>query len=241
MSADSLDMAERLRLVDRVDSELKRDEQETGIDFFATDDRFTITSYSASIVRSLLSHDEAKIEWIYATRGEEPTGRVTNPSTLLETDAAVEGVQATLPKGALTVKGTVRSRNTDAGIVNTPDDAKDAREAFTDGGTYNLPAIGSRVRDRDSEDGDEVVVIETHSLARASEFVIDELDETVAEVNPEYDQHAPVVEAVYVDEADRQLPWWESVEDLADAVEGGAINSYSFPCDRLVGDEGAWA
>lgn len=127
-----LDMADRHRLADRVDTELKRTEQETGLDFFASDDRYTITSYSPAIVRALLKHDEAEINWIYASGSAEPTGRVTNPSLLLDTGAAVEGVQVALPKGTLKVKGTVRRRNADGGIVSTP---ADAREAFNDGGS----------------------------------------------------------------------------------------------------------
>lgn len=125
-----LDMTDRQELAEHVDSELKRGERETGLDFFDTDDRFTVTSYSPSIVRSLLKHNEARINWIYTNRDEEPTGRVTNPLALLDTDASVEGLQATLPKGALTVKGTVRARNADGDIVNTPDEAAEAREAF---------------------------------------------------------------------------------------------------------------
>ena len=127
-----LDMADRHRLADRVDTELKRTEQETGLDFFASDDRFTITSYSSAIVRALLNHDEAKINWIYATGASEPTGRVTEPSELLGKGSTVEGVQATLPKGTLSIKGTVRSRNTDGRIVNTPDDVERTREAFVE-------------------------------------------------------------------------------------------------------------
>ena len=127
-----LDMADRQRLADRVDTELKRTEQETGLDFFASDDRFTITSYSSAIVRALLKHDEAEINWIYATGSAEPTGRVTNPSELLDNGSTVEGLQATLPKGTLSIKGTVRSKNYDGRIINTPGDAEEAREAFAE-------------------------------------------------------------------------------------------------------------
>lgn len=233
-----LDMADRARLADRVDTDLKRGERETGLDFFDTNDRFTITSYSPSIVRSLLKHSEARINWIYARGSAEPTGRVTNPSALLDTDAAVEGLQATLPKGTLTVKGTVRARNADGGIVNTPEDAEDVREAFTDGGRYRLPSVGSRVLDRDSGERDELIVIDTQPDTRAGDCRIDAIDATVAGVNPEYDPDAPVVEAVFAEEADDRLDGWRTAEDLVDAVEFNAINSYSFPADRLARREG---
>jgi len=226
-----LDMADRGRLAERVDTDLKRGERETGLDFFDSDDRFTITSYSPAIVRSLLRHNEARINWIYASGSAEPTGRVTNPSLLLDTDAAVEGVQATLPKGTLKVKGTVRRRNADGGIVSTPEDAQDAREAFTDGGRYILPGVGDRVVDR--EEGDELLVVELHEQTGADRYEIDANGKTVAELNPEYDPAAPVVEAVYADDIARKLDEWESVDDLKAAVSFGVVSSYSFPADRL--------
>ena len=229
-----LDMADRGRLAERVDNDLKRGERETGLDFFDSDERFTITSYSPTIVRSLLKHNEARINWIYATGSAEPTGRVTNPSFLLDTDAVVEGVQATLPKGTLKIKGTVRRRNADNAIVSTPEDAQDAREAFTDGGRYILPGVGDRVVDR--EEGDELLVVELHEQTGADRYEIGLFgDTTVAEQNPHYDPAAPVVEAVYIDDVDETLDGWRSVEDVRDAVAFDAVTAYSFPADRLRG------
>jgi hypothetical protein len=84
-------------------------------------------------VRQLLRHREARLCWIYATGGDGPNGRVQNPSQLLGTDASVEGVQVTIPVGALGIKGTVRSSNKDSNVVHTPEDADKAREAFAAG------------------------------------------------------------------------------------------------------------
>ena len=133
MSPDSVDMDTRRRLADRVDTELTRGERETDLSFFDTADEAVITSYSPTIARSLLRHQKAKIGWVYATGGDEPTGRVRNLAAILDSDVRVEGVRARIPKGCLTVKGTVRADNTDSGIVNTPDGADEAREAFADG------------------------------------------------------------------------------------------------------------
>ena len=132
MTDDAVDMDLRRQLADRVDPDLPRTERETGIDWFQTDDRATVTSYSPGIVRSLLRHREARVCWIYATGGEEPTGRVTEPSKLRGTDAAVEGVQVTVPVGTLGIKGVVRASNRDGNVVNTADDADEAREAFAE-------------------------------------------------------------------------------------------------------------
>jgi hypothetical protein len=106
--------------------------------------------------------------------------------------------------------------------------------AFTDGGRaeYVLPSRGDRVRDRDR--GDELVVVDVDPETRAGAYEIDGLGgATVADANPAYDAAAPVVEAVYAEEAADSLDGWRSVEDLRDAVAFGALRSYTFPCDRL--------
>jgi hypothetical protein len=107
-------------------------------------------------------------------------------------------------------------------------------ETVADGGTTDaLPAPGDRVRDRDTADGDELVVISIHPDTEARDWWIAAIDATVAEVNPAYDDGAPVVEAVYAAEAEDRLDGWREVEDLRDAVAFGALNVYSFPADRL--------
>jgi len=112
----------------------------------------------------------------------------------------------------------------------------------TDGGTETrLPAAGDRVRDRDSDDGDELVVVEIHPDTEARECWLDALDATVAEVNSAYDAAAPVVEAAYVEDVSETLDGWRTVEDLRDAVSFGALDVYTFPADRLAARPGgAW-
>ncbi|WP_424004841.1 hypothetical protein ACOZ4I_17395 (plasmid) [Haloarcula salina] len=110
-----------------------------------------------------------------------------------------------------------------------------------DGGRYALPAVGSRVRDRDT-DGDELLIIDVREGTRADGFVLDEFDGlTVADVNDAYDPGAPVVDAVYIDELEEALGGWRTVEDVKDAVSFGAVGSYSFPADRLAVVDGGGA
>lgn len=120
------------------------------------------------------------------------------------------------------------------------DEYRHAHAALPDGGRYLLPNAGARVRDRDTDDEhDTLIVITVHAETAAEDYEIDELDgATVADVNPDHDPGAPVVEAVYADEADEQLDGWRSVEDLRDGVSFGAITAYSFPVPRLARDHG---
>jgi hypothetical protein len=107
-------------------------------------------------------------------------------------------------------------------------------EAFADGGTTTrLPSAGDRVRDRDSDDGDRLVVVETYPDTEARECWLDAINATVADVNGAYDAAAPVVEAVYLEDAENTLNGWRTVEDLRDAVSFDALRCYSFPADRL--------
>jgi hypothetical protein len=104
----------------------------------------------------------------------------------------------------------------------------------TDGGTTTrLPSAGDRVRDRDSDGGDELVVVETHPDTEARDCWLDAINATVADVNGAYDAAAPVVEAAYVSDIEDRLDGWRSVEDLRDAVSFGALSLYTFPADRL--------
>jgi len=114
-----------------------------------------------------------------------------------------------------------------------------APDLRADGGTATtLPSTGDRVRDRET-DGDELLVVEIHADARADEYEIEALEHaTVADVNDGYDPRAVVVEAVYLEEADAALDGWRSVEDVRDAVSFGAVNAYAFPADRLAATSG---
>lgn len=99
-----------------------------------------------------------------------------------------------------------------------------------DGGRFVLPEPGARVADK--ETGDDLVVVRVHPDTRARDEYIESLDATVAAVNHTYNPDAPIAEVVYVDSLDT-LDGWRTVEDLRDAVSFGAVESYTFPCDRL--------
>lgn len=138
--ADSDVMDHRRTLARHVDSTLTPEEQETGIQFFGDADRFEIITYRPTMVRSLLRHAHADIEWLYVMDGDERGGRVDNPSELAPGDEgfSIEGICASLPLGALTVKGSLRQSNRHSQIVNTPADARAVAEAFAaDGGSGN--------------------------------------------------------------------------------------------------------
>ena len=112
----------------------------------------------------------------------------------------------------------------------------------TDGGrTDVLPSPGDRVRDRDSDDGDELLVVNVDEDTTAAECWLDAINATVADVNGAYDAAAPVVEAAYVEDVSETLDGWRTVEDLRDAVSFGALSLYTFPADRLTRvPGGAW-
>lgn len=113
-----------------------------------------------------------------------------------------------------------------------------AHVALPDGGVRELPGVqpGDRVRDRDDQD-DELVVVSVHNI-RADEYILSDVDgePTVAEVNEEYPASAPVVHAVYDDELD-EIGHAENPEILREAVDRGVIRSHAFPVDRLGGEK----
>jgi hypothetical protein len=107
-----------------------------------------------------------------------------------------------------------------------------AQAARTDGGRFQLPEPGDRVRDRDG--GDELYVVGVHPDTAATDHRVEALDKTVAAANRAYDPDAPVVEAVYAEDLDHT----RGVEDVRDSILAADLKSYSFPADRLTADLG---
>jgi len=117
------------------------------------------------------------------------------------------------------------------------DDRDDARhyggnrQLVADGGRPGV-GVGDRAKDLDSEEDDELLVVDTHDT-EAAEYAIDGLDATVADLNRGYPPEDRVVEAVYLEEVHGTVQAWRTAADLRGAVEAGAINSYAFPASRL--------
>lgn len=134
--ASDEEMRRRRLLADLVDTELSRDEQEFDFSGFGDRGTGTFISYVPTMVRSLLKHDFAKINWLYVGRGDERGGRVSDPEEV-STDAEgvrIEGISAEIPVGVLSVKGVPRTDDRKSRVVSTPEKARDAAEAFADGG-----------------------------------------------------------------------------------------------------------
>lgn len=130
-SAD--EMRARKILAESVASGLSKNEQETGISFFGDATRFQITTYKPAIVRKLLLHSYAEIEWVYACREDEQNETLEDLAGLVEhaDHPNIGGVRAYLPTGALSIKGKPRKSNSLSRIVNTPEKADRAREVFS--------------------------------------------------------------------------------------------------------------
>jgi len=218
---------------ERDDPRLAPEEKETTIRFAKDEDRATVHTDEAGIGRRLLAHPDAEVEEL--TVLDDDSVRRLTPDEVNDDHAPV-GIRASIPIGTLSVRSSPRKSAQHSAVISNRvlDELPDPEpEAATDGGQYFLPDTGSRVLDRNTDERDELLVVEVHPEVRAADHVIDAIDATVADMNPEYDADAPVVEAVYTVEVDERLDGWRSVEDLRDAVEFGAINSYSFPADRL--------
>lgn len=106
--------------------------------------------------------------------------------------------------------------------------------------------VGEVVVDR--EDDDTRVVVLDPDIGRAEEVFVDDIDATIAAVNPEYPAADPVVECVHVDWLDRHAGdhWnqWEG-ETFTEQLETFAdqwnlsIARYAYPATRLAPAESA--
>lgn len=99
--------------------------------------------------------------------------------------------------------------------------------------SYRLPDTGDLVHDRETEEPRELIVMETNPEIAADDHTIDRLGVSVAEMNPEYDAAAPVVECVYLAAVNDALDQWLDVDDIQFVVDWGDLKTYSFPADRL--------
>jgi hypothetical protein len=104
--------------------------------------------------------------------------------------------------------------------------------------SYALPDPGDVVEDREAGEDGEVAVVEIHPDTVAADYVISDIDSTVAEVNRDYDAGAPVVEGVYRDSLEA-LDGELTLETVRAAVSSGVVASYAFPSDRLASGGGS--
>jgi hypothetical protein len=110
---------------------------------------------------------------------------------------------------------------------------------MTDGGRrFLLPDVGARVLDReavrDGGDANPAVVLATHETTTAADYHVDALDATVAELNPEWADGAPVIEVAFVDALDGAGAGWSEDPPTPDAARDANVTVYSYPAPRLI-------
>jgi hypothetical protein len=130
------EMERRRALAERVETGLSREEQETSVSFFGDADRYQTITYKPTMVRKLLRHDYARINWAFVWEGGEHGRRVSDLSeiSLSEDDVRIEGVSVSLPLGVLSFKGSPRRRDAHSDIITTPDGAREVAATFDDAG-----------------------------------------------------------------------------------------------------------
>ena len=205
---------------ERGDPALQSVEKETTIRWAKPDDEAVIHTDEAGIGRRLLAHDHATVEEVTVLDADDTRQR-KSPEEVDDEDEPV-AIRCRLPVGAVTVGSSPRKTSQHADVVT--------KRVLADGGRYVLPGPDTVVEDRDK--GDRLVVLNTHPTTTAAARTLDN-DRTVAELNPEYDPDAPVVECCYVDEIVDRVDEWRDVSDLRAAVDSGELSKYDFPVDRL--------
>ncbi|GAA0464500.1 hypothetical protein MUK72_19390 (plasmid) [Halococcus dombrowskii] len=98
-------------------------------------------------------------------------------------------------------------------------------------------AHGQLVRDRESDDDSQMIVLKIRDIS-ARAYHIDAIDQTVAEANPEYPPHEPVVDVVFVADIEDAVGInWEADDilrmDADDQLERADIQRYAYPISRL--------
>lgn len=112
--------------------------------------------------------------------------------------------------------------------------------------------VGERVFDREDDDRDSMIVLDAN-VGRADDVTveIDGVEETVAELNPDYPPQDPVVRVVFVSWLDAHVPGWKEWDDtqmfgrtLREYADewGVPLETYDYPESRLehVRDFSGW-
>ena len=101
---------------------------------------------------------------------------------------------------------------------------------------------GQRVRDRESDDDSQMLVLRIRALTSAREHHIDAIDQTVAEANPDYPTSDPVVDVAFIESIEAALGIdWEADDVVElfqdDQFDRARINHYAYPISRLAAVE----
>lgn len=133
-SDSSFPMDERVSLAERVESasQIETVGKETAISVPGDSDTFDVSSYKATVVRSLLRHDLGDVNWVVTEPSADGHTFQRYDDELPPAGETVVGVSVTLPVGTLSIKGTSRANDHHSSIVSTPSEVEQAREAFTD-------------------------------------------------------------------------------------------------------------
>jgi len=111
----SVGMCGRRQLVDRFETSWGAD-RETNINFQTRDDAAVVKTRSTAIAKTLLKRSDADIRAV-CVPGEGWTADVRR---VFREGVAIDGVEATIPKGAMLVKAESRDRSSDSLIVTLP-------------------------------------------------------------------------------------------------------------------------
>jgi hypothetical protein len=108
-------------------SRMSKMEKETSIHFCGDEEEASITSYKATIVKSLLEHDYAEVYRVVVETEEvsHKAVEVEDDDWDVVVDETIVGCHARLPIGCLTVKGSPRSNNYQSSIITTETEMPD--------------------------------------------------------------------------------------------------------------------
>ena len=100
---------------------------------------------------------------------------------------------------------------------------------------------GQRARDRESEDGGEVLVLGANDKT-AEECYVSAIGQTVAEANPEYPASDPVADVAFIEGIEDALGLDWSADDVlqltdSDDLDRARIKVYGYPESRLAAIE----
>ena len=100
---------------------------------------------------------------------------------------------------------------------------------------------GQRARDRESEDGGQVLVLGANGKT-AEECYISAIDQTVAEANSEYPASDPVADVAFIEDTEDSMGINSGTDDVLELYAEGdldraRIKSYAYPESRLAPSE----
>lgn len=118
-----MNMERRSKLTEKVGNNFSRNERETTAHFIDSEDKVRVTSNSPTVIKSLLEHSGAEINYLSCSRDGEFEKIIQDVSEVKD-DMEVNMISVSMHAGHFKIKSSARKSTSASHIVTTPEEVE---------------------------------------------------------------------------------------------------------------------